>query len=51
MFNDPQFVKLNFFEKQGPDKVVDPTRNRKGSYKITMSVSKPDLAIFRGFLY
>ena len=51
MFNDPQFVKLHFFAKQGPDEVLDLTGNRKGTYEITVSVSKPDLAIFGGFLY
>jgi len=50
VFNDPQFVKLNFFAKQCPDENLDPTGNRKGIFEILVSVSKPDLKIYRPFL-
>jgi hypothetical protein len=49
VFNDPQFVKLNFFAKQSPDEILDPTGNRKGTFEITVSVSKSDLAIHEAF--
>ena len=45
VFNDPQSVKLNFFARQNPDEVSDPTGNRKGTFEITVSVSEPGLTI------
>lgn len=51
VFNDPQFVKLNFFAKQGPDEVLDPTGNRKGTFEITVSVRESDFTIHEVLLY
>ena len=45
MFNDPQFVKLNFFAKHNPDEILDPTGNRKDTFEITVSVGEPYLTI------
>lgn len=45
VFNDPKFVELNFFAKQGPDEILDSAGNRKGTFEIIVSVSKSDLSI------
>ena len=49
VFNDPQFVELNFFAKQSPDEILDPAGNRKGTFEITVTVSEPRLAVLLRF--
>ena len=52
LLTDPaQFVKLNFFARQCPDEILDPTGNRKGTFEITVSVSNPNTTIHRASLY
>ncbi|KAF9784514.1 hypothetical protein BJ322DRAFT_850843 [Thelephora terrestris] len=38
VFNDPQFVELNFFAKQCPDELLDHAGNRKGTFEIAVSM-------------